>query len=58
MSWGYRNLRAYSRREETPKPPSALAAATPDLGSATIVPNPLDRSVAPKVAAAVAKAAP
>jgi len=36
----------------------ALAAATPDLGPETILPNPLDRSVAPKVAAAVAKVAP
>jgi malate dehydrogenase (oxaloacetate-decarboxylating) len=36
----------------------ALAAATPDLGPDTILPNPLDRSVAPKVAAAVASAAP
>jgi malate dehydrogenase (oxaloacetate-decarboxylating) len=35
----------------------ALAAATPDLGPEAILPNPLDRSVAPCVAAAVAKAA-
>jgi len=35
----------------------ALAAATPDLGPDTILPNPLDRSVAPKVGAAVARAA-
>jgi malate dehydrogenase (oxaloacetate-decarboxylating) len=35
----------------------ALAAATPDLGPDAILPNPLDRSVAPRVAAAVARAA-